>query len=57
MKLYACSQGSVIPMYSVPQHVLVPQQASVWIRLRDFMHTLALLGGFGYAIYWIYKVL
>ncbi|XP_034242312.1 peroxisomal membrane protein PEX14 [Thrips palmi] len=49
------SQGSVIPMYGVPQHVVVPQQSSVWIRLRDFMHTLALLGGFGYVIYWIYK--
>lgn len=49
------TQGSVIPMYGIPQQAVVPQQSTLWVRLRDFMHTLALLGGFGYVIYWIYK--
>lgn len=43
-------------MYGLPQHAIVAQQSSVWVRMRDLLHTLALLGGLGYAVYWVYKV-
>ncbi|KAK3930381.1 Peroxisomal membrane protein PEX14 [Frankliniella fusca] len=48
-------QNAVIPMYNIPQHAVAPQPLSLWIRVRELLHSLALLGGLGYVIYWVYK--
>lgn len=44
-----------MPMYPIPQQVATSEHISIWIRLKDILHTLALLGGLGYVMYWIYK--
>lgn len=43
-------------MYGLHQQIVAPQPSSTWMRMRDILHTMALLGGLGYAIYWVYKV-
>lgn len=48
-------QDAMIPMYGLPQHTVAPQPTSLWIRVRDVLHTFALLGGLGYVLYWVYK--
>lgn len=45
----------VLPMYPVTTHTVAPIQQNFWMRLRGILHTLALLGGLGYVVYWIYK--
>lgn len=48
-------QIAVTSMQGLPHYSVVPPQTSVWIRMRDILHTLALLGGISYAIFWVYK--